>query len=90
MYNGDLQSVPRGARDILPNCEGTQPYHTMLFVFSYYFILSLQLLVDDLLVYNGELQSVPRGARGILPNCEGPQPYHTILFVFSYYFILSL
>ena len=32
MYNGELQSVPRGARGILPNCEGPQPYHTILFV----------------------------------------------------------
>ena len=32
MYNGELQSVPKGARGILPNCEGPQPYHTILFV----------------------------------------------------------
>ena len=34
MYNGELQSVPRGARGILPNCEAiSQPYHTILMSF---------------------------------------------------------
>ncbi|XP_045212183.2 katanin-interacting protein-like isoform X2 [Mercenaria mercenaria] len=31
VYNGVLQAVTQGARGILPNCEGPQPYHTILF-----------------------------------------------------------
>ncbi|XP_052267310.1 katanin-interacting protein-like isoform X2 [Dreissena polymorpha] len=31
VYNGVLQAVTQGARGILPNCQGPQPYHTILF-----------------------------------------------------------
>ncbi|KAL4239443.1 hypothetical protein ACF0H5_000258 [Mactra antiquata] len=31
VYNGVLESVQQTARGILPNCEGPQPYHTILF-----------------------------------------------------------
>ncbi|XP_041364093.1 katanin-interacting protein-like [Gigantopelta aegis] len=31
IYNGCLKMVTQGARGILPTCEGSQPYHTVLF-----------------------------------------------------------